>query len=281
MHCFEPSPIPYIGRSRLKVGTCPIENAFCICMNSITVQKLSDARELPSGPEFKRLRLESRLSQAELARKIGCSPGRVSRWEAGSVPLPELAKCPLNDVFDELLRKVSQNTARTYTCWICKKMSPSCGFARDNSRTSGLQTKCRNCSCKLATKWRLENYARYIDRRRDYCARIALARPDKTAESSSGSIGKSFRCADELHQLKMMGLENGFYLDKERMNSPRTADVRHPDNIEHKMNSRVFEGFDIQSVREDLLAGRISEAQATRKVHDYFNELTNHQPSNG
>lgn len=281
MYCFEPSPISYIGRSRLKVGTCPIENAFYICMNSITVQKLSDARELPSGPEFKRLRLESRLSQAELARKIGCSPSRVSRWEAGSVSLPELAKCPLNDVFDELLRKVSQNTARTYTCWICKKMSPSCGFARDKSRTSGLQTKCRDCSCKLATKWRLENYARYIENRRDYYARIALTRPDKTAKSSSGNIGESHVCADELHQLKMLGIEDGFHLDKKRMEYPITADVRHPDVIEHAINLKAFEGFDIQSVWEDLLAGRISEEEATRKVHDYFNESTNHRPGKG
>lgn len=44
-----------------------------------------------SRREFERLRKLLRLSQRQLARRMGTTAATVSRWEAGKRPIPELA----------------------------------------------------------------------------------------------------------------------------------------------------------------------------------------------
>jgi transcriptional regulator with XRE-family HTH domain len=53
-------------------------------MRVADVELIVEARELLRSGRAARIRIEAGLSQSELARALGVSPGAVCRWEAGS-----------------------------------------------------------------------------------------------------------------------------------------------------------------------------------------------------
>lgn len=62
-------------------------------ISEATISKVQVRRELPNGATLKALRLAAGLSQADVAREVGCSSAAISHYETGrSRPRPDVAR---------------------------------------------------------------------------------------------------------------------------------------------------------------------------------------------
>lgn len=91
---------------RTKAGLSKKENLRCLKRAIVReVYRVSCMHQAstPSGQigvaDLKARRVEKQLSQAQVAEKLGCAPGRISDLETGKRPLPEL-----RSAYEQLLK---------------------------------------------------------------------------------------------------------------------------------------------------------------------------------
>lgn len=90
-------------------------------------------------------------------------------------------------------------------CWSCKNLLDIEEFARDRSRKSGRQSKCRRCSSRLVAAWRHRTGPRQKEkspRRRDTRARQAPVRASRgtvTRQEESRLRDEGLTIRDRIH----------------------------------------------------------------------------------
>ena len=106
--------------------------------------------------DFRSLRKDKGLTQKWVAEKCNCSLSLISKWEKGRCSLSDRTIVQLEEIASEIEQLESASTA-SKTCWICKNSLPLEKFARDLSRGCGRQSKCSQCSIRVANEWREQN----------------------------------------------------------------------------------------------------------------------------
>ncbi len=246
-------------------------NAQRIGMNSISFHENSEISTIPAGEEFRILRERSGTSQSQVAARIGCSSSRVSRWESGQTDLPASSHQALQNLIDELVHALSIDECQILICWKCKRELRFGEFAKDKRRRNGLQTKCRECSSTLATRWRQQNPNQHllIQRRYEKKKRENLQKRKTLRRLSKGRYEERDR--NSINQT-LLGLGVvGIISYNHGLIPEKTEEARSRGNAylsgchEQSLN---WPGFDIAAIREDLSSGRIS----LQDVHELVKE---------
>lgn len=98
--------------------------------------------------QFRVLRRAAGLSQTELARRLGTTRQRLSRWEKSKIdltPSEEQGIGALTSVMSANARCASHALKR---CWDCERNLAIDRFSIDRSRVGGRRSRCRECSAK-------------------------------------------------------------------------------------------------------------------------------------
>ncbi len=98
--------------------------------------------------QFRVLRRAAGLSQTELARRLGTTRQRLSRWEKSKIdltPSEEQGICALISEMSANARCASHALKR---CWDCERNLAIDKFSIDRSRAGGRRSRCRECSAK-------------------------------------------------------------------------------------------------------------------------------------
>lgn len=156
--------------------------------------------------QFRRRRESLKLTQTDVATACDCSISFISKWENGQ-------RKPLADLHRRLgafQRRMDEEPdpikATLKHCWKCDRTLEVAHFAIDRQRSSGQQTKCRECSDDLSSRWRERNRER-----------VTLARKQKSdtkqARRRTKSCGERPSRRDH-KELRELGDEGSFKLRK-------------------------------------------------------------------
>lgn len=109
------------------------------------------------GAQTRVLRRAAGITQTELARIIGTTRQRVSRWEKGHAEFTDSERMKLTQLVADLVRTARSPIDRNVTCWDCNQTQPENEFSADRTRGSGRQSRCRRCARRYAENRRRES----------------------------------------------------------------------------------------------------------------------------
>jgi transcriptional regulator with XRE-family HTH domain len=242
-------------------------------MNSISFHENSQNQTLPLGEDFRILRKRSGLSQGQVAAKIGCSSSRVSRWESGQTDLPASSQQALHNLIDELIQALGKNDRQVLVCWNCKRELRADDFAKDTRRRNGLQTKCRECSSALASRWRQDNPARHSIIQGRYEEKCKLNRQNRKTirRLSKGHYEERDRNSDRL-SLQGLGVL-GIVSYNRGLTPEKNEEANFAANTYFSdFDEQYFDwpGVDIAAIQTDLSLGRISLQDVLQLVKEHI-----------
>jgi transcriptional regulator with XRE-family HTH domain len=138
------------------------------------------------GAQTRVLRKAAGITQTDLARIVGTTRQRVSRWEKGRAEFTDSEIMKLTQLVADIARTAREPIDRNVTCWDCNQTQPENEFSADRTRGSGRQSRCRRCA------------RRYAENRRRLSGIPARRR---TSDSLTGVDRFLVRDFDELAQL--------------------------------------------------------------------------------
>ena len=120
------------------LGFCPTKNVAigAICMSTFFRH------------HFRVLRRAAGLSQTELARRLGTTRQRLSRWEQSKIDLTPCEERGIDRLIVELSAEARCAAPAYKRCWDCERNRAIDEFSVDRSRSYGRQSRCRECSAK-------------------------------------------------------------------------------------------------------------------------------------
>lgn len=196
--------------------------------------------------QFWVLRRAAGLNQTELARRLGTTRQRLSRWEQSKIDLTPSEERGIGGLIIELSAEARCATRALKRCWDCERNLAIDEFSIDRSRSSGRRSRCRECSAKYLVAQRRQ-------------AGIGPRKTHQTPETTRQSLKRDF---DELLQLG-----DGMQFDDVRLTAlAPSVDIglqRHPTvrrwRTEAKAGRLTIEQFeemmqlhDVQEILESL-----------------------------
>ena len=116
----------------------------------------------PDPAAFRSLRKSRGVTQGWVAKQCGCSIPTISRWELGEKRVSRELETRLQAIRDEIAAKAYEDVA---ACWSCGSRKPVVEFSVDKNRSSGVQSKCRDCNVRLVNAWKAKNRKRLNEKR--------------------------------------------------------------------------------------------------------------------
>ena len=138
------------------------------------------------GAETRVLRRAAGITQTDLARIVGTTRQRVSRWEKGRAEFTDSERMKLTQLIADLAQTARAPIDRNLTCWDCNQTQPENEFSADRTRDSGRQSRCRRCA------------RRYAENRRRQSGIPARRRTSASLTGADRFLARDF---DELAQL--------------------------------------------------------------------------------
>lgn len=98
--------------------------------------------------QFRVLRRAAGLSQTELARRLGTTRQRLSRWEKSKIDLTPSEEQGIGALISEMSSNARCASHALKRCWDCERNLAIDKFSIDRSRVGGRRSRCRECSAK-------------------------------------------------------------------------------------------------------------------------------------
>lgn len=131
------------------------------CRNQSGVRAVESEGEEETGQldpaAFQRLRKSRGVTQRWVAEQCGCSIPTISRWERGVKRVSRELETQLEAISDDIASRTDESVS---ACWSCGSLKPVGEFSVDRNRSSGVQSKCRDCNVRLANNWKSQNRKR-------------------------------------------------------------------------------------------------------------------------